>query len=220
MVANVSVHLIDPDSRRRAAISRLLYSCNLHAEVYEGIWELIDRVPADGVILAHGASDRAMDDSLLGMIKRKARHLPFAMYGSSPTVEQVVQTMRSGAYSYLEWPCDADLVARTIRELEKHGSNERRLAKRVSQAAESIGKLSPREGEVLRALVQGNSNKEIARRLEISPRTVEIHRANMMAKLGAHSSADAVRAGIYAGLDEQPDLHPQPCHLRQISTSH
>jgi DNA-binding CsgD family transcriptional regulator len=65
--------------------------------------------------------------------------------------------------------------------------------------------LTGRERDVLTHLVDGLSNKEIGRALGISPRTVEIHRANMMTKLGANSSPDAVRIGIYAGLDKLSD---------------
>ena len=72
---------------------------------------------------------------------------------------------------------------------------------RHALAKNAVERLTPRELQVLKGIVQGDSSKGIARCLEISPRTVEIHRANLMRKLGAGSSADAVRIGIYAGVD-------------------
>jgi DNA-binding CsgD family transcriptional regulator len=74
-----------------------------------------------------------------------------------------------------------------------------------SQARARVHELSGRETDVLTQLVRGLSNKEIGRALSISHRTVEIHRANMMSKLGANSTGDAVRIGVRAGLDEVGD---------------
>lgn len=74
-------------------------------------------------------------------------------------------------------------------------------AERHQQAATAIERLTPREIEVLRGLVTGGSNKTIGRTLGISPRTVEIHRANLKLKLGASCTADLVRIGLYAGID-------------------
>ena len=72
----------------------------------------------------------------------------------------------------------------------------------LSQA--KIAKLSGREREVLEYLSEGHSNKMIARELEISPRTVEIHRANMMHKIGANHAAEAVRIRIESGIEASP----------------
>ena len=78
---------------------------------------------------------------------------------------------------------------------------EAQIAQARDEAADLIRTLSPRETHVLALMTRGYSNKAIARQLEISPRTVEVHRANMLAKINARSSADAVRVGVYAGLD-------------------
>jgi two-component system response regulator FixJ len=72
-----------------------------------------------------------------------------------------------------------------------------------------IDELSPREMDVLNSLVSGNANKQTAQELGISPRTVEIHRGNMMRKLNARSPSDAVRLALYAGLDEPSDADPE-----------
>jgi two-component system, LuxR family, response regulator FixJ len=70
-------------------------------------------------------------------------------------------------------------------------------------ALEAVGKLSPRELQVLKRMIEGASNKEIGRYLGISHRTVEIHRAKLITKLRGCCSADAIRIGVYAGLDAQ-----------------
>lgn len=75
-------------------------------------------------------------------------------------------------------------------------------AERHLDAVKAVERLSTRELEVLIGLVRGASNKAIGRALGISPRTVEIHRSNLKRKLGAASTADLVRIGIYAGIDD------------------
>ena len=80
-------------------------------------------------------------------------------------------------------------------------SSEPEGVDRHALAKNAVERLAPRELQVLKGIVHGYSSKGIARCLGISPRTAEIHRANLMRKLGAGSSADVVRIGIYAGVD-------------------
>ena len=109
--------------------------------------------------------------------------------------------MSSGAMDFLGWPCPpsdlTDMVTRLNQVAVRIGPRERNRAK----ARRLVNLLSRREKDVLNGLVSGASNKEMARQLGISPRTVEIHRAAMMSRLNAQSAADAVRIGLYAGLD-------------------
>ena len=218
MPTQTMVHLIDSDSGRRAAIARLFYSKRIHTEIYEGLWEFADRIPVDGVILAWDSGDPFAADNLFALLENRGRHLSLVMYGSSPGVQQVVRAMKSGAGAYLQWPFAAEEAQRTVSDVARQGLRERRVHRKVAEAIKAVKSLSPREFEVLEALVRGHSNKEIARNLEISPRTVEIHRANMLAKLDARSSADAVRFGIYAGLDEEPDGPSETSYPRLVST--
>ena len=76
-----------------------------------------------------------------------------------------------------------------------------RLETQVIQAKREVARLTQRQQQVLMGIVQGSSNKQIARDLGISPRTVEIHRGLMMERLEARTTADAMRIGIYACLD-------------------
>jgi FixJ family two-component response regulator len=92
------------------------------------------------------------------------------------------------------------MVAHVVADAGRHGEARRRLI----EARQRIGTLSRGEREVLDWLSEGCSNKAIARALEISPRTVEIHRANMMEKLGATHSAEAVRLRLEARFDDRP----------------
>lgn len=115
-------------------------------------------------------------------------------------VSVAVQAMKAGATDFLEKPCDfgalLGAVERAFSNLERTSSE---LA-RASAAAAKLKLLSARELDVLKGLVEGDSNKVIAHKLNISPRTVEIHRANMTEKLGARNLSDALRIAFAAGL--------------------
>jgi two-component system response regulator FixJ len=203
-----SVHLIDPDTSRRASIARDLYSRGIHTEVYEGLREFAERVPATGTVLANDGSD---DDAnqLLKLIECEVGYLPVAMFASSPSPEMIVRAMTCGATSYLKWPFVPGEVERVIDDMAQRAARDVRTERKFAKAREAASTLSRREIDVLRVLLDGASNKEIARKLAISHRTVEIHRANIMSKLNARSVADVVRIGIYANLDD-PETLPAP----------
>jgi FixJ family two-component response regulator len=197
------VHLIDEDSSRRAAIAYELHSQNIHTEIYEGLWEFMQRAPTSGAVLANDNAARGGVNEILDIIRRRrGRQLPVAMFAESPSPEKIVKAMSAGAYSYLQWPFKPGEVEFAIEEMMKKSAKDFSRAKKIAQAEEAVSTLSPREYDVLRLLVDGASNKEIARSLVISPRTVELHRSSMLKKLNAVSSADAVRIGVYAGVDE------------------
>jgi FixJ family two-component response regulator len=120
------------------------------------------------------------------------RHLCVLAVGQSPTVRRVVRAMNCGAADYIEWPREAHLLLPAIRSAENAG---RRAAAPVAPtpSRDALSRLSRRERQVLGLMAEGMTNKIIARSLKISPRTVEIHRANMLEKLKSKSSADAIR---------------------------
>jgi two-component system response regulator FixJ len=110
--------------------------------------------------------------------------------------------MLSGAIDYLEWPMGSDALEAALQRLGSEGARQAKLQRRKADALSRVAALTPREMDVLERLVGGSSNKLIAQDLGISPRTVEIHRGNMMSRLNAESISDAIRIGVYAGLGE------------------
>lgn len=191
------IHIVDSDTKRRAKIAFALQAADIRAEIYESIDEAVDADPSEGLLLLHDELDPISVDENSRRIA-----IPFALYGKEPSVSQVVDAMLTGAVDYLEWPFETGRVADTLARYENDLNSVSRAMTRQRQAQNAIHALSPRELEVLRQMVNGAANKEIAANLGISPRTVEVHRANVLLKTGAKSSADAVRIGIYAGLDE------------------
>lgn len=193
--------VIDPDSRRRAAICHSLSALPLHVEPFESIAELPDRWEKSGLVLIH---DEAQ--SLSTIIRRMDENgywLPVVGYSEVAQLPDVVRAMKGGALDYLAWPFTpstvASLIARITPDVERISSQwNRRHASR-----QQIQKLTGRERQILKAMVHGMSNRIIAEETSLSIRTIETHRANIMRKLGAVHSAEAIRLAIDAGLDAE-----------------
>lgn len=208
MEQRLKLHIVGGDSRLRAEQSRLAFSLGHHAEVYSDLTELMDMRPMEGVIIACEDALASGMDRLLDRLGDGGIWLPVVAASRAPGVDDVVQAIRAGALDYLRLPLTegefARMVAHVVADAGRHSEARRRLV----EARMRIGTLSRREREVLDWLAAGCSNKAIARALDISPRTVEIHRANMMEKLGANHSAEAVRLRLEARFDDEPGAPP------------
>lgn len=190
--------LIDSDTRRRAAISHALSSCNVHVELFENVPELAGAWPRSGVILIHDEAG-AIDELIQAMAKH-GEWFPIIAFGEAPGADRIVQAVLDGAVDYIVWPIASDelgeTLAGTIERTKRVGSAK--LREIMAQAR--VERLTRREREVLGGVASGLSNRLIGEKLSISPRTVEIHRANMLNKLGASHTSDAIRIAIEASL--------------------
>jgi len=115
-------------------------------------------------------------------------------------VTLAVQAMKAGALDFVEKPYEADELMQLIDNAFSRLEQDSDAAARVEAAKAKIARLSPRECDVLMGLIEGRSNKVIAYELDISPRTVEIYRANLMEKLEVRSLSEALRVAFAAGL--------------------
>ena len=126
--------------------------------------------------------------------------LPLVLAADATSVPRIVDAVRAGALDYLQLPIEQGQLAAMLERAKRAAPAEAISRKRMIEARLLLASLSEREREVLELLVDGGSNKRIARELSISPRTVEIHRANMMQKLAAKHVAEAVRLRFEAKL--------------------
>jgi len=214
------IHVIDVDFRRRAQISNALVGCNFHTEIYEDPAEFLRNMPSDGCVLINEDPDGADLDEFFGTVRRQGRFFPVSVYSQEPAPQRVVSAIRNGAVDYLKWPFEQRLFEVTLRLLVEEGDRQAKIQREKGRAQAKIALLTPRETDVLVSLLGGNSNKEVAEELAISPRTVEIYRKNMMSKLNARSASEAARIAIYAGLwdaQEKPAVERAPAPIARVA---
>jgi FixJ family two-component response regulator len=196
-----TLHIVCGDSRSRAEQARIVFALGHHAEVYGELDELLDHPPHDGIVIATDTGEPGMAAELIRSLAERGVWLPVVLTAREPNTEQVVAAIKAGALDYLLLPLEMGGFARRLQAILAEAGQHAEHRRREVEAQRAISLLSRREREVLELLSAGCSNKEIARRLDISPRTVEIHRGNMMTKLDAGHAADAVRLWIDAQLD-------------------
>ena len=197
------LHIVGGSSRSRAEQARIAFALGHHAEVYSGLDELVERLPGEGIILA--AHD-TVTGGTAGLVRRLGEagvSLPVVVTAAGFTINDVVDAITDGAIDCLALPLEMNTLARRLQRVSAAAGPMVELRRRQIEASTRLGQLSRREREVLECLAAGKANKLIARDLAISPRTVEIHRANMMTKLGAGHAADAVRLWMDAQLGGQ-----------------
>ncbi|MEJ2410229.1 MAG: LuxR C-terminal-related transcriptional regulator [Novosphingobium sp.] len=190
--------LIDDDMHRRATISHALASHNLHVEPFENISELADAWPRSGVVLVHDTPDAI--SRLIEAMACQGQWFPIIAFSERPDAHRIVQAVLDGAIDYLVWPVSGQDLARTLHNSIERAALAGHAKLREVMARARIDRLTRREREVLGAVASGLSNRLIGEKLSISPRTVEIHRANMLHKLGASHTSDAIRIAIEASL--------------------
>ena len=198
MAGQQIIHIVEPEDDLRAQIARAAAALGHRPEVYAAIDEVADLQPDRGLLLVRDCDQWGGIAEGIRRLTRQSVWLPVIATAVEPETTRVVAAIRGGAFDYLDLPVTretlADAIDRAAAGAPDHAATQRRLA----EARRHIGALTRREREVLDLLTDGLSNKAIARELAISPRTVEIHRANMMAKLGARHPADAVRIRLDA----------------------
>lgn len=195
-----TVHIIDENVSRRASMTRSVLSIGYHAELYEGLEEFSSRPPSSGIIMAYDKGTGSIVPDVLGTMSNSRRHAPRAVYSSDIKIERIVEVMLAGAIDYLAWPLTSQTLRKSLGNIGR--ISEATLERRRKEAAARIlvDQLTPRENNVLAALIDGASSKDMAAMFGLSLRTVEVHRASMMKKLGARSAADAARIGLFAGV--------------------
>lgn len=208
------VHIVDDDHQVRASTSFLLRSLGYRAEIYSHGQEFLDEALLEsGCVLLDLRMPNVSGFQVLEEMQRRSVTLPVIMLSGHGDIPIAVQAMKLGAKEFLEKPYEESaLIDAVERALSGNDSSQLRNDERRA-AAEGLQTLSLRERQVLQALLSGLSNKAIARRLDLSPRTVEMHRATMMSKLRIASLAEAVRIAIDAGLEPLSDDAPSATAL-------
>jgi FixJ family two-component response regulator len=195
------VHIVDDDAQLRAATSFLLARHGFATEIYSSGAEFLRQAKLGrGCILLDLAMPGMTGNEVQEELVRRGVMLPVIVMGGPGDLAAAARAMKLGAADLVEKPPpEEDLLNAIGRCLESERKGEDRRKAGLAASAR-LERLSPRERQILQGLLAGLSNKEIARRLHLSPRTVEMHRANMMEDLGIASLVDALRLAIDAEL--------------------
>ena len=199
-----TVHIVDDEAIVRRSLTLLLRAAGVQAQAYESGEAFLS---AAGAKLPFGCVllDIRMPgmDGLAVMREMAARglRLPIVIVTAHGDVPLAVEAMKAGACDFVEKPYAAASILGAVEAALSRGDEALERAREATEAAARVGALTPREREVLHGLVAGRQNKVIALDLGLSPRTVEIHRANLMGKLRAGSLSEAVRIALAAGLE-------------------
>lgn len=199
------VFIIDDDAAVRRGVKALLDAVGFSSETYQSADAFLDKL---GDLDWRGAAalvDVCMPGmtgpQLLNHLRKQNVRIPFVIMTAQGDVVTAVEVMRNGAADFLEKPFTADELSAALgRAFAASSAIERTERSGASDAKADVDSLTAREREILLAIVDGNSSKEIARNLDLSPRTVEVHRRNIMTKMRVSNLAELVRRAIVAGL--------------------
>ena len=199
--AGMVVHIVDDDEAVRRSLALLLVSFGLEAEVHASAEAVLARLDSlrPGCLVIDIRMPGMDGLELQAELVRLGCKLPVVVVTGHADVSLAVRAMKAGALDFIEKPYSEDDVLKAIRGALIRTGDVRQSDATTQAAQTRIAALTPRERDVLQRLVVGRPNKVIAHELGISPRTVEIHRANLMEKLGCRSLAEAVRTAITAG---------------------
>jgi two-component system response regulator FixJ len=195
------VYIVDDDPAICRALKQLLDAAGFFAVAYSGSGAFLDAAPQlqRGCVLLDVRMAGIDGLEVQARLNRLAIRMPVILMTGQGDVTTAVRGMKAGAIDFIEKPFDDDLLLVAIEgalaELDRRAHNQE-----VMDAAERVAALTRREREVLDGLVAGRPNKVIAYDLGISVRTVEVHRARMLDRLGACRLADAVRLAVLAAL--------------------
>jgi two-component system response regulator FixJ len=197
-----TVHVIDDDEAARHSLAFLLRSAKIDVKTYESAVAFLDVASnvKTGCVITDVRMPEISGIDLLRRLRELKIGVPVIIITGHGDVPLAVEAMKIGAADFLEKPFDDEVLLAAVRSaLDKQDSDSKRRAERV-EIESRLAALSNRERDVLNGLVAGHANKQIAFDLGISPRTVEIYRANLMAKMQAASLSDLVRMALITGV--------------------
>ena len=201
MGSDTRIHVIDDDSAVRDALAFMLDVQGYDVVTYADAQAFLDALPDERVhcVVTDVRMPRMNGLELVRELRARGVTAPVVVMTGHGDVPLAVEAMRAGVCDFIEKPFDDDVLLKAVRNALSQDPGASVESDRDS-AREMLAGLSSREHDVLLGVVAGKANKIIAHELEISPRTVEIYRANLMTKTGARNVPDLMRLAFRAGL--------------------
>jgi len=207
-----TVFIVDDDASVRKSMARLLRSEGIETESFESAPAYLEREDYDGVgcVLLDINMPEMSGVELQARLADRGRALPIVFLTGHGDVAISVMAMKRGALDFLVKPADeADLI-RAVRRALAHHERLRDTAMARDSILGQVASLTPREQEVMRQLITGALNKVIADRLQIAIKTVKVHRARVMEKMGVRSAAELLHLCHQVGIEPDSDLPAPP----------
>ncbi len=205
---NPVINIIDDDRLARESLKWLAESAHLSVREFECGHEFLNQF--DHSLPGCVVLDVRMPDinglELHARLKESGATIPVIIVTGHADVAMAVRAMKSGAYDFVEKPYNDALMLELIQNALAYDGDKRENQVKVDDVRRRIRRLTPREREVMQFVLDSRQNKVIASELGISIKTVELHRANLMAKMNAASSTELVRLAMSAGLDQGDEI--------------
>lgn len=201
MTSTSLVHVIDDDDAVRQSMAFLLRTARMDVQTYESAAAFLSALPSTntGCIITDVRMPEISGVDLLRRLKELKLGIPVIVITGHGDVQLAVEAMKMGAVDFIEKPFDDEVLLAAVKSALNRREVEARQEAKTAGLQARLATLSGREREVLDGLVAGKPNKIIAFDLGISPRTVEIYRANVMTKMDAGSLSELVRMALLAG---------------------
>lgn len=202
MQPELIVYVIDDDDAVRHSLEFLLKTAGIEVRGFESAKAFLEMLPRikTGCIITDVRMPEITGIDLLRRVKESGLDIPVIVITGHGEISLAVEAMKIGAVDFLEKPFDDDLLLASVRSALNKEADTAKHKAQVADLHDKLAALSNRERQVLEGLVVGKANKVIAFDLGISPRTVEIYRANLMTKMAANSLSDLVRMAMTAGI--------------------
>jgi two-component system response regulator FixJ len=199
-IGDYVVHVVDDEEPARRSLAFLLTVAGFTVRIHESATAFLS-VAGDlgsGCLVTDLRMPEVDGVELLQRMRVAGISMPTVVITGHGDVPMAVQAMKAGAVDFIEKPFEDEVLIEALKRAAE--SIDRIAADDLGSINHRLATLTDREREVFAAVVEGHPNKTIAYDLEISPRTVEVHRANVMAKMGARSLPELVRMAVSAGI--------------------
>jgi two-component system, LuxR family, response regulator FixJ len=196
------VYVIDDDEAMRDSLNFLLDSAGFEVTLFETAQQFLDTLAnlSFGCVISDVRMPGIDGIELLKQLKARQTAFPIIVMTGHGDVPLAVEAMKLGAMDFLEKPFEDERLVAMIETALRLAEPAAKSDAVAQDIAARVATLSPRERQVMDGLVAGLSNKLIAREYDISPRTIEVYRANVMTKMQAGSLSELVRLAMRAGL--------------------
>jgi two-component system response regulator FixJ len=201
MPGSFVVHIVDDDEAVRQSLAFLLSTAGIPVRVYESATSFLAGLATlqAGCLITDVRMPEMTGLELLQQLRGKGIKLPVIVITGHGDIPLAVEAMKCGALDFIEKPFAEESILRAVRAAEDRIKKLEPRSGEEAQVASRLASLSERERQVLDGLVAGHANKVIAHELGISPRTVEVYRANLMTKMQAKSLSELIRMTLAVG---------------------